>query len=106
VAVGIAAFACVLAVWLRFLMAARLRPRIIGVVVASAAQAGLVLAVAFLPWQNVPAWGWALASGSVFAATILGVDRGFRHPRLLILPAVTGLLAAGVFYGLTVWLAG
>jgi CubicO group peptidase (beta-lactamase class C family) len=103
--VGIAAFACVLAVWC-VLMAARLRPRIIGVVVASAAQAGLVLAVAFLPWQNVPAWGWALASGSVFAATILGVDRGFRHPRLLILPAVTGLLAAGVFYGLTVWLAG
>jgi hypothetical protein len=76
------------------------------VVVACAAQAGLVLAVAFLPWQNLPAWGWALASGSVFAATILGVDRTFISVRRLILPVVTGLVAAAAFYGMTVWLAG
>ena len=102
---GIAALACVVAVWC-VLMASRLRRRIVGVAVAAAAQAGLVLAVAFLPWQNLPAWGWALASASVFAAPLLGVDRGFPSPRRLVLPVVTGLLAAGAFYGLTVWLAG
>ena len=102
---GIAALACVVAVWC-VLMAARLRRRIFGVVVACAGQAGLVLAVAFLPWQNLPAWGGALASGSVFAATILGVDTGSRSPRRLILPVVTGVVAAAAFYGLTVWLAG
>jgi CubicO group peptidase (beta-lactamase class C family) len=102
---GIAALACVLAVW-GVLMAARLRRRIVGAAAAGAAQAGLVLAVAFLPWQNLPAWSWALASGSVFAATILGVDKGIGSPRRLILPVVTGMLATGAFYGLTVWLAG
>ena len=102
---GLAALACVVGVWL-VLMAARARRRVIGFLVAAAAQAGLVLAVALLPWQNLPGWSWALASGSVCAATILGIDRGYRSPRRLILPVVAGLLAAVAFYGLTVWLAG
>jgi hypothetical protein len=99
------ALACVLAV-LGVLMAARSRRRIFGVAAAVAAQAGLVVAVAYLPWQNLAGWSWALASGSVFAATILGVDHGFRTPRRLLLPVAAGLLAAASFYGLTVWLAG
>jgi CubicO group peptidase (beta-lactamase class C family) len=99
---ALASFLVVLAV----LMAARLRRRVLGLLIACAAQAGLIGAVAFVPWQNIPAWGWALASGSVFAASILGVDRGYRHPRRLILPVATGVLAAGAFYVLTVWLAG
>ncbi|HET7724284.1 MAG TPA: serine hydrolase domain-containing protein [Propionibacteriaceae bacterium] len=103
--VALAALACVGVVW-GVLLAARARRRSVGVAAATAAQLGLVSAVLFLPWQNVPAWGWALASGSVFAASILGVDRGYRHPRLLILPVVSGAAAAAVFYGLTIWLAG
>jgi CubicO group peptidase (beta-lactamase class C family) len=103
--VALSALACVVVVWC-VLMAARARRRFIGLAVASAAQLGLVSAVIFLPWQNIPAWGWALASGSVFAASILGVDRGYRHPRLLVLPMAAGAVAAGVFYALTIWLAG
>jgi CubicO group peptidase (beta-lactamase class C family) len=99
------ALACVLAV-LGVLMAARSRRRIFGVAAAVAAQAGLVVAVAYLPWQNLAGWSWALASGSVFATTILGVDHGFRTPRRLLLPVAAGLLAAASFYGLAVWLAG
>ena len=99
-----AALACVVGVWL-VLMAAR-RRRLIVFLAAAAAQAGLVLAVRLLPWQNLPGWTWALASGSVFAATILGVDRGVRSPRRLLLPVLSGLLAALAFYAVTVWLAG
>jgi hypothetical protein len=101
---GLSALACVVGVWL-VLMAAR-RRRLVSFLVAAAAQAGLVLSVALLPWQNLPGWTWALASGSVFAATILGVDRGFRPPRRLVLPVVSGMLAALAFYAVTVWLAG
>lgn len=102
---ALAALACVAVVW-GVLMAARARRRSVALAAATAAQLGLVSAVLFLPWQNVPAWGWALASGSVFAASILGVDRGYRHPRLLVLPVLSGAAAAGMFYALTIWLAG
>ena len=70
-----------------------------------AAQTGLVLAVLYLPWQNLPGWSWAVASGSVSVATILGVDGALGAPRRLALPMVTGILSAVAFYALTVWLA-
>jgi len=88
------------------LFAARRGQRLVGVAVACAAQTGLVLAVEYLPWQNLPGWSWALTSGSVSAAMIFGVDQGSRSPRQLVLPLVTGVLSAVAFYVLTVWLAG
>ena len=102
---AIAALACVLAVGC-VLIAARLGRRLVAVAVTCAAQTGLVLAVGYLPWQNMPGWSWALASGSVSAAAILGVDQGLRSPRQIGLPLVTGVLSAVAFYVLTIWLAG
>jgi CubicO group peptidase (beta-lactamase class C family) len=102
---AIAALACVLAVAC-VLFAARRGRRLVGVAVAFAAQTGLVLAVDYLPWQNLPGWSWALASGSVSAAMILGVDEGPRSPRQLVLPVVAGVLSGFAFYALTVRLAG
>jgi len=102
---AIAALACVLAVGC-VLFAARRGRRLVGAAVAFAAQTGLVLAVGYLPWQNLPGWSWALASGSVSAAMIFGVDEGPPSSRRLVLPAVAGVLSGFAFYALTVWLAG
>ena len=101
---AIAALACVLAVGC-VLIAARLGRRLVSIAVTCAAQTGLVLAVVYLPWQNLPGWSWAVASGSVSVATILGVDSALGAPRRLALPLVTGILSAVAFYALTVWLA-
>jgi len=98
---AIAALACVLAVGC-VLIAGGLGKWPVAVAATCAAQTGLVLAVLYLPWQNLPGWSWALASGSVSAATILGVDRVFRSRRQFVLPVVIGALTAAAFYALTV----
>jgi len=98
---GIAALACVVAVGC-VLLAARLGRWTVAVAVTCAAQTGLALAVLYLPWQNLPGWSWAFASGAVSAATILGVDRGFHSRRQVVLPLVVSVLTAFAFYALTV----
>ncbi len=87
-------------------LASRSGRKVVYVAVAVAAQAGLVIAVRYTPWQLLPGWIWAVGAGLVAWASVLGVERGRRSLGRALVGITLGIVVAVVQYAMTVWLAG